>query len=312
MNLPTSSTSKEYLEALESTEAVSNPAIGFIFAKGAGVKDINRRNNTIIELLLSINAKLDLLIKKPVDSNNQVADLAKQLKGLNLGKNQDRVYQHYSETRILVTEGQQNLLLINPESYAVLRQEGFRYNIQNVANYLASTGINVVPSTPRTTTELQGMRWILQPPLVSQVRNPQYPEIWDTLGEPSGSTPWEDDPEWDIDELPEPPPEPEIQEYEEEEEDPETYFLRQKGKAIMIEDNDNDEDQADKEFVPFLPGKEVADLAKQLEGLNLGKVRTKKPEPFFVYKDPLKILKEEKEKLKKDELKDIQQEADVE
>ncbi|KAG6523810.1 hypothetical protein ZIOFF_013697 [Zingiber officinale] len=85
-----------------------------------------------------------------------------------------------------------------------------------------------------------------------------YPEIWDTLGEPSGrynfmvkytptptinevvlteeqlkeytfpsiwdSTPWEDDPEWDIDELPEPPPEPEIQEYEEEE-NPETYFL---------------------------------------------------------------------------------------
>ncbi|KAG6513765.1 hypothetical protein ZIOFF_024102 [Zingiber officinale] len=186
---------------------------------------------------------------------------------------------------------------------------GFRYNIQNVADYLVSTGMNAVPATPRTTVELQGMRWILQPPLVSQIRNPQvvrtttlldgsislaftgyqstenprlsrvnkkdiedineeefvapcffdYPEIWDTLGEPSGrydfmvkytptptineeilteeqlkeytflsiwdSTPWEDDPEWDIDELPEPPPESEIQEYEEEEEDPETYFL---------------------------------------------------------------------------------------
>ncbi|KAG6517513.1 hypothetical protein ZIOFF_020905 [Zingiber officinale] len=64
----------------------SNLAIGFIFAKEAGVKDINRQNNTIIELLLSINTKLDLILKKPVDTNNQVADLAKQLEGLNLGR----------------------------------------------------------------------------------------------------------------------------------------------------------------------------------------------------------------------------------
>ncbi|KAG6497619.1 hypothetical protein ZIOFF_045523 [Zingiber officinale] len=50
---------------------------------------------------------------------------------------------------------------------------GFRYNIQNVADYLASTGINAVPATPRTTAELQGMRWILQPPNTPQIRNPQ-------------------------------------------------------------------------------------------------------------------------------------------
>ncbi|KAG6510755.1 hypothetical protein ZIOFF_028791 [Zingiber officinale] len=50
---------------------------------------------------------------------------------------------------------------------------GFRYNIQNVADYLASTGINAVPATPRTTAELQGMRWILQPPNTPQLRNPQ-------------------------------------------------------------------------------------------------------------------------------------------
>ncbi|XP_042391959.1 uncharacterized protein LOC121983038 [Zingiber officinale] len=50
---------------------------------------------------------------------------------------------------------------------------GFRYNIQNVADYLASTGVNAVPATPRTTTELQGMRWILQPPRIISIRNPQ-------------------------------------------------------------------------------------------------------------------------------------------
>ncbi|KAG6507873.1 hypothetical protein ZIOFF_033226 [Zingiber officinale] len=192
-----------------------------------------------------------------------------------------RVYQHYSETRVLVTEGQQNLSLINTESHGILRREGmqlihlglvmirihalhrrnagtnalivlrdtrwnddrsiigtmevdlsegtqlvyiapnllisvedfyhhieiaiqthgyeqwnsaesnllitrgmigrltntshagFRYNIQNVADYLASTGINAVPATPRTTAVLQGMRWILQPPNTPQIRNPQ-------------------------------------------------------------------------------------------------------------------------------------------
>ncbi|KAG6496676.1 hypothetical protein ZIOFF_044546 [Zingiber officinale] len=37
-----------------------------------------------------------------------------------------RVYQHYSETRVLVTEGQQNLSLINTESYGILRREGMQ------------------------------------------------------------------------------------------------------------------------------------------------------------------------------------------
>ncbi|XP_074562903.1 uncharacterized protein LOC141819524, partial [Curcuma longa] len=192
-----------------------------------------------------------------------------------------RVYQHYSETRILVTGGQQNLPLINQESYTTLRREGmqlvhlglvmirvhalhrrnagvnalvvlrdtrwtddrsiigtmeidlsegtqlvyiapnmlisledfyhhielaiqthgyegwntaesnllitrgligrltntshagFRYNVQNVADYLASAGIHAVSAAPRTTAELQGMRWTLQPPAVNQVRIPQ-------------------------------------------------------------------------------------------------------------------------------------------
>ncbi|KAG6476473.1 hypothetical protein ZIOFF_065715 [Zingiber officinale] len=50
---------------------------------------------------------------------------------------------------------------------------GFRYNVQNVADYLASTGIHAVAASPRTTNELQGMKWILQPPSGSQIRNPQ-------------------------------------------------------------------------------------------------------------------------------------------
>ncbi|KAG6492225.1 hypothetical protein ZIOFF_047176 [Zingiber officinale] len=40
-------------------------------------------------------------------------------------------------------------------------------------DYLASTGIHAVSASQRTITELQGMRWTLQPPTVSQIRNPQ-------------------------------------------------------------------------------------------------------------------------------------------
>ncbi|KAG6490940.1 hypothetical protein ZIOFF_052275 [Zingiber officinale] len=49
---------------------------------------------------------------------------------------------------------------------------------------------------------------------------------------------------------------------------------------------------------PVDTSNQVVDIAKQLEGLSLGKTKSKKEEPFFVYKDPLKILKEEREKAK--------------
>ncbi|KAG6492224.1 hypothetical protein ZIOFF_047175 [Zingiber officinale] len=78
---------KDYDEALANIEEISSPAIGFIVAKDATNKDINRQNNTIINLLLKINEKLDQLLAKPVSSNSeQVASLAKQLEGLTLGK----------------------------------------------------------------------------------------------------------------------------------------------------------------------------------------------------------------------------------
>ncbi|KAG6476191.1 hypothetical protein ZIOFF_065427 [Zingiber officinale] len=71
-----------------------------------------------------------------------------------------------AESNLLITRGLIGRL--TNTSYA-----GFRYNVQNVADYLASTGIHAVAASPRSITELQGMRWILQPPTGSQIRNPQ-------------------------------------------------------------------------------------------------------------------------------------------
>ncbi|KAG6510098.1 hypothetical protein ZIOFF_028106 [Zingiber officinale] len=236
----------------------------------------NSRGSRTLESQLNPEAELEL-------SQRQRASLvpAKTLYSTNWSEPRHRVYQHYSETRILVTGGQQNLPLINQESYSILRQEGmqlihlglvmirvhalhrrnagvnalvvlrdtrwrddrsiigtmevdlsggtqlvyivpnilisvedffhhielaiqthgyeewntaesnllitrgligrltntsyagFRYNVQNVADYLASAGIHAVAASPRIITELQGMRWILQPPATSQIRNPQ-------------------------------------------------------------------------------------------------------------------------------------------
>ncbi|KAG6484144.1 hypothetical protein ZIOFF_060939 [Zingiber officinale] len=234
------------------------------------------RGARTLESQLNPEAELEL-------SQRQRASLvpAETLYSVNWSEPRHRVYQHYSETRILVTGGQQNLPLINQESYSILRAEGmqlihlglvmirihalhrrnagvnalvvlrdtrwrddrsiigtmevdlsggtqlvyiapnmllsiddffnhieiaiqthgyeewntadsnllitrgligrltntsyvgFRYNVQNVADYLASAGIHAVSATPRTIAELQGMKWILQPPNSSQIRNPQ-------------------------------------------------------------------------------------------------------------------------------------------
>ncbi|KAJ3704990.1 hypothetical protein LUZ61_008695 [Rhynchospora tenuis] len=53
----------------------------------------------------------------------------------------------------------------------------FRYNVQNVADHLASRGVRVIPSTPRTTEELQERQWIIRPAIISRVQIPQVANI---------------------------------------------------------------------------------------------------------------------------------------
>ncbi|KAG6474551.1 hypothetical protein ZIOFF_068489 [Zingiber officinale] len=413
MTFPSSSKTKDYDDALNNTEEISSPAAGFVIVKDATNKDINRQNNTIIDLLVKINLKLDQLLQKPISNNTeQVTSLVKQLEGLTLGKtratkkepfyeDQIRSYRrmarprYEAQRRLSNSRGTRTLEgQLNPEAELELSQRqraslvpaetlystnwnagvnalvvlrdtrwrddrsiigtmevdlsggtqliyiapnmlisiedfyhhielaiqthgyeewnsaesnllitrgligrltntsyaGFRYNVQNVADYLASTGIHAVAASPRTITELQGMRWILQPPANSQIRNPQEVRTstlmdgsialafqgykaaqksearrmsnfdteridnegeeefagvfidngnrWEelgqpdtnprlgTLGESSGSiwedTLWEDDPYFDLEDLPVPPEEEDL---EEDDEEREAYFL---------------------------------------------------------------------------------------
>ncbi|KAJ1689262.1 hypothetical protein LUZ63_013417 [Rhynchospora breviuscula] len=53
----------------------------------------------------------------------------------------------------------------------------FRYNVQNVADHLASRGVRAIPSSQRTTAELQGRQWLVRPAIISQIQNPQAARI---------------------------------------------------------------------------------------------------------------------------------------
>ncbi|KAG6521863.1 hypothetical protein ZIOFF_018996 [Zingiber officinale] len=329
MNFPSSSKTKDYDDALNNTDEISSPAAGFVVVKDATNKDINRQNNTIIDLLIKINLKLDQLLQKPISNNTeQVTSLVKQLEGLTLGKTRATKKEPFYEDQIrsyrrmarLRYEAQRRLSnsrgtrtlesQLNPEAELELSQ---RQRASLVPAETLNAGVNALVvlrdtrwrddrsiigtmevdlsgASPRTITELQGMRWILQPPANSQIRNPQEVRAstlmdgsialafqgyqsakksearrmsnfdieridndgeeefagvfidndnrwedlgqpntnprWDTLGEPSGSiwedTPWEDDPYFNLEDLPVPPEEEYL---EEDEEERETYFL---------------------------------------------------------------------------------------
>ncbi|KAJ4784381.1 polyprotein [Rhynchospora pubera] len=53
----------------------------------------------------------------------------------------------------------------------------FRYNVQNVADRLASRGVRAIPGSQRTTTELRGRQWLVRPAVISQAQNPQVARI---------------------------------------------------------------------------------------------------------------------------------------
>jgi hypothetical protein len=53
----------------------------------------------------------------------------------------------------------------------------FRYNVQNVADHLASRGIRAIPGQVRSTAELRGRQWVIRPTTAPAVQNPQTARI---------------------------------------------------------------------------------------------------------------------------------------
>ena len=49
----------------------------------------------------------------------------------------------------------------------------FRYNVQNVSDYLTSRGVQAIPGQRHSTFELRGRQWIINPPNVAEVQHPQ-------------------------------------------------------------------------------------------------------------------------------------------
>ncbi|KAJ3706170.1 hypothetical protein LUZ61_009875 [Rhynchospora tenuis] len=73
-------------------------------------------------------------------------------------------------------QGGESNLLLSRSLIGRLSNTGhtnFRYNVQNVADHLASRGVRAIPGTPRTTEELQERQWIIRPAIISRVQIPQ-------------------------------------------------------------------------------------------------------------------------------------------
>ncbi|WOL13722.1 polyprotein [Canna indica] len=53
----------------------------------------------------------------------------------------------------------------------------FRYNVQHVADHLASRGIRAIPGQMHNTDRLQGLQWVIRPATIVSTNNPQSSSI---------------------------------------------------------------------------------------------------------------------------------------
>jgi Viral movement protein (MP) len=76
-------------------------------------------------------------------------------------------------------QGESNLLLSRSliGRFSNTSYTNFRYNVEQVADHLASRGIRAIPDQMRTTEELRGRQWIIQPVATPSVQNPQEARI---------------------------------------------------------------------------------------------------------------------------------------
>ncbi|KAG6480393.1 hypothetical protein ZIOFF_063893 [Zingiber officinale] len=147
-----------YKEALQATEAIEAPSLGFCKPadyKGAlsGTIATIKQANTQIQLLVTILEKLESLedrIKKiEAKANHEISILARGYEGWRNG-----------EANILITRGLVGRLSNTPNV-------GFAYEVQNVVDYLASHGVRALPGRRYDTRELIGQNWIITPSTVT-------------------------------------------------------------------------------------------------------------------------------------------------
>ncbi|KAG6537844.1 hypothetical protein ZIOFF_002946 [Zingiber officinale] len=189
-----------YKEALQATEAIEAPSLGFCKPadyKGAlsGTIATIKQANTHIQLLVTILEKLESLEDrtKKIEAkanpeiilpNEVIQELSNKIKGLTLkekakeGKGKLLVFKdpyesiqisilargykgwRNGEANILITRGLVGRLSNTPNV-------GFAYEVQNVVDYLASHGVRALPGRRYDTRELMGQNWIISPSTVT-------------------------------------------------------------------------------------------------------------------------------------------------
>ncbi|GJU04267.1 hypothetical protein Tco_1114605 [Tanacetum coccineum] len=118
MSLANQKATTEYQEAIQATEDLESPAVGFAKTsdyKGGLTNQVNALEDQERQLEISRERRANLVPAEVLYSNNRSTA-------------RHRVYEHYSEQRILcIGENQINLRLCNEESYESLRNSGLQH-----------------------------------------------------------------------------------------------------------------------------------------------------------------------------------------
>nr|GEX50301.1 TPA: orf y [Tanacetum cinerariifolium] len=158
MSLANPKATTEYQEAIQATEDIEPPAVGFektTYYKGGLTNQVNaviKQNNTLLYLaskqsqkLIELEEKFDKLKQKvntiiekeiqPADLEDSISSLAKRLNNFSISGR------------------------LSNTSYM-----GFQYSMENVVDHLITNGITAILGESRSIEELEGMSWNLKPP----------------------------------------------------------------------------------------------------------------------------------------------------
>nr|GEX15166.1 TPA: orf y [Tanacetum cinerariifolium] len=192
MSLANLKATTEYQEAVQATEDIDSPAVGFAKTfdyKGGLANQVNaviKQNNTLLYLaskqsqnLVELEEKFDKLKQKvytAIEKEIQHAELKDSISSL--AKRLD----HFSISEVVIQThgydtwqgGKSNLLVtmamigrLSNTSYM-----GCQYSVDNVVDHPTTTGITAIPGERRSIEELEGKSWNLKPFEQTTVRVP--------------------------------------------------------------------------------------------------------------------------------------------
>ncbi|GJT17822.1 hypothetical protein Tco_0876528 [Tanacetum coccineum] len=165
MSLANLKATTKYQEAIQATEDIEAPAVGF--AKTSDYKGASKQSKKLIELeekFDRIKQKVHTIIEKeiqPADLEDSISSLAKRLDNFSISDDFHNHVEVAIQTHGYDTwQGGESNLLVTMAMIGRLSNTsymGFQYNVDNVVDHLITTSITTIPGKRRSVEELEGM-----------------------------------------------------------------------------------------------------------------------------------------------------------